>query len=136
MDTVRLQALEMIGPFLLAPWRTSAFAEIDFEPDREKAKEKATSRRAMAGITVFPDALGQHNQVGAAAVAFNRDLQIVNVDKSASAQSNTGQYAAKLSAIHYAIGLVYRLAQANRHNLETTPNQQRSSAIAYLRCRY
>lgn len=74
MDLDRLQALETIEPRPLAPWRTPAFTEIDIEPDREKAKDKTSARRAMAGISVFPDASGQNNQLGAAAVALDRVL--------------------------------------------------------------
>jgi hypothetical protein len=60
MDLACLQALEKIDPTPLAPWRTPA-CEIDIEPDREKAKEKASARQRASGVTVFSDASGQWN---------------------------------------------------------------------------
>jgi hypothetical protein len=58
MDLRRLQALETIDSKPLAPWREQPFVEIEIEPDREMAKESAATRRAMPGITIFPDASG------------------------------------------------------------------------------
>jgi hypothetical protein len=72
MDLSRLQALETIDPRLLAPWRTQPFTEIEIEPDREKAKEKASTRQVSEGIAVFSDASGQRNYLGATAVALDR----------------------------------------------------------------
>jgi hypothetical protein len=74
MDLARLQALENIDPAPLAPWRTPAFTEIDIEPDRETAKEKASARQRAAGLTVFSDASGQRSHLGAAAVALDARL--------------------------------------------------------------
>ena len=64
-------ALETINPTPQPPWQTQAFTEVDIEPDRDKAKEKASARQKAAGITVFSDASGQHNHLGAAAVALD-----------------------------------------------------------------
>ena len=75
IDLRCLQALEIINPKLLAPWREQPFIEIKIEPDWEKAKESATTRRAMPGITIFSNALGQQNQLGAAAIALGKDLK-------------------------------------------------------------
>ncbi|GCB25455.1 hypothetical protein AAWM_08340 [Aspergillus awamori] len=65
MDLRRLQALETIDPTPLAPWRGQTFAEMNIEPNREKAKENTAARRNMPGTTVF-DASGQQNHLGAA----------------------------------------------------------------------
>lgn len=56
MDLGRLRALETINLTLQPPWRTPAFTEIDIEPDRDNAKDKASARHKAAGITVFSDA--------------------------------------------------------------------------------
>jgi hypothetical protein len=75
IDLRRLQAPERIDPKPLAPWQEQPFVEIEIEPDREKAKERAATRRALPGITIFSDASGQQNQLGAAAVALDEDLK-------------------------------------------------------------
>lgn len=67
MDLRRLQTLETIDPTPLAPWREQTFAEIEIKPNREKAKANAAARRDMPGTTVFSDASGQQNHLGAAA---------------------------------------------------------------------
>ncbi|EED16643.1 hypothetical protein TSTA_017180 [Talaromyces stipitatus ATCC 10500] len=67
MNLTQLQALETINPTPPPPWQTPAFIEIDIEADHNKAKEKASARQKAAGITVFSDASGQQNVLGAAA---------------------------------------------------------------------
>jgi ribonuclease HI len=112
MELARLQALGKIDPTPLAPWRTPAFTEIDIELDREKAKEKASARQKAAGVTVFSDASGQWNHLGAAAAALDQDGKIIQ-----SRQICTGSmdywsvYAAELMAIYYAISLAYEITQ-------------------------
>jgi hypothetical protein len=68
---------DTIDPTPLPPWREPAFVEINIEPDREKAKDKATALRATSGTIVYSDASGQHNQLGAAAVALDKNLRVV-----------------------------------------------------------
>jgi hypothetical protein len=53
MGLCRPQALETIDPKPLAPWRGQTFVRIEIEPDSETAtaKEKASARRVMPGIT-------------------------------------------------------------------------------------
>ncbi|KAI3055668.1 hypothetical protein CBS147353_11278 [Aspergillus niger] len=77
MDLSRLQALEIIDPKPLAPWRTPSFTEIDIEPDPEKAKTSALTRQAMTELAVLSDASGQRNQLGAAAAALDHNQQII-----------------------------------------------------------
>ncbi|GCB28319.1 hypothetical protein AAWM_11204 [Aspergillus awamori] len=51
MDLHRLQALETIDPKPLAPWREQTLAEIEIEPNQEKAKKNAAARRDMPGTS-------------------------------------------------------------------------------------
>lgn len=120
MDLARLQALEKIDPTPLAPWRTPAFTEIDIEPDREKAKENASARQKAAGVTVFSDASGQQNQLGAAAVALDQDGNITHSRQiSVGSMEYWSVYAAELMAIYYAISLVYHISQKTQEALGT-----------------
>jgi ribonuclease HI len=118
MDLRRLQALETIDPKPLAPWREQPFVEIEIEPDREKAKESAATRRAMPGITIFSDASGQQNQLGAAAVALGEDLKASESRQvSIGSMEHWSVYAAELMAIYYAISLVYQISRKKRSAL-------------------
>jgi DNA repair protein RadC len=95
-----------------APWRAEAFTEIDIEPDREKAKDKAMSRRISDGISVFSDTSGKSNCLGAAAVALDQDQKIIaSRQVSIGSMEHWSVYAAELMAIFYAISLVYQIAQ-------------------------
>ncbi|KAI2930363.1 hypothetical protein CBS147321_10551 [Aspergillus niger] len=121
MDLSRLQALEIIDPNPLAPWRTSSFTEIDIEADPEKAKASALTRQAMTEIAVFSDASGQRNQLGAAAVALDHNQQIIGSRQiSIGSMDYWSVYAAELMAIYYAIGLVFQLAQESPAAATTT----------------
>jgi ribonuclease HI len=125
MDLARLQALETIDPRPQPPWRTPAFSEIDIEPDHDQAKENALARLKSAGITVFSDASGQHNQLGAAAVALDHNLDVIKSRKiSIGSMEFWSVYAAELMAIYYAISLVYQLARMN----QDIPTAQREPA--------
>lgn len=120
MDLRRLQKLETIDPTPLAPWREQTFAEIAIEADREQAKENAAARRGMPGITVFSDASGQQNRLGAAAVALNEDLQASESRQvSISSMEHWSVYAAELMAIFYAISLVLQVTQKRQSQLDS-----------------
>lgn len=121
MDLRRLQALETIDPRPLAPWRAQPFVEVDIEPDREKAQARALARQKSAtSITVFSDASGKQNQLGAAAVALDCNLQVLKSRQiSIGSMEYWSVYAAELMAIYYAIGLVFQLAQRNQRSAET-----------------
>ncbi|GCB25535.1 arsenical-resistance protein Acr3 [Aspergillus awamori] len=121
MDLRRLQALETIDPRPLAPWRAQSFVEVDIEPDREKAQARALARQKSAtSITVFSDASGKQNQLGAAAVALDCNLQVLKSRQiSIGSMEYWSVYAAELMAIYYAIGLVFQLAQRNQRSAET-----------------
>lgn len=53
MDVDRLNELETIDPHPLPPWRTNPFAEIELEPDREKARQRAESSRDTSYVVVY-----------------------------------------------------------------------------------
>lgn len=53
MDLDRLNELETIDPRPLPPWRANAFTEIEIEPDRETARERAETARSTSDITVY-----------------------------------------------------------------------------------
>ncbi|KAI2937980.1 hypothetical protein CBS147321_7510 [Aspergillus niger] len=128
MDLKRLQNLETIDPRPQAPWRVQSFADIEIEPDREKAQAQALAKQTSGrGIAVFSDASGKENQLGAAAVALNRNLQVLKSRQvSIGSLEYWSVYATKLMAIYYAIGLVFQLAQRNRGN---TATQQEPATI-------
>ncbi|KAI2886037.1 hypothetical protein CBS63078_11068 [Aspergillus niger] len=129
MNLGRLQALETIDPKPLAPWRSQPFTEIEIEPDREKAQANALAQQSTTGITVFSDASGKESQLGAAAVALDRNRQItgsrqINIDL----MEHWSVYAAELMAIYYAIGLVFQLAQ--KVHATTTATQDPATILS------
>ncbi|KAJ5366120.1 reverse transcriptase [Penicillium brevicompactum] len=71
MDVDRLNELETINPHPLPPWRPDAFTEIELEPDRETARERAVSAKNTSDIVVYSDASGREGHLGAAIVALN-----------------------------------------------------------------
>ncbi|EED11824.1 reverse transcriptase, putative [Talaromyces stipitatus ATCC 10500] len=120
MNLTRLQALETIDPTPPPPWQTLAFIEIDIEADHDKAKEKASARQKAAGITVFSDASGQQNVLGAAAhIIQHRKVCIGSMEY-------WSVYTAELMAIYYAISLVLKIAL---ENWDTTASQQEPATI-------
>jgi hypothetical protein len=115
MDLTRLRALETINATPPPPWRTPAFLEIDIEPDHDKAKHKASTLQNAPGIAVFSDASGQHNHLGAAAVALDRNNNVIQHRKvSIGSMEYWLVYAAELMAIYYAISLVLKIAMETR----------------------
>ncbi|GFG17532.1 putative reverse transcriptase [Aspergillus lentulus] len=116
MDLNRLQALEVINPKPQQPWQTPAFTEIDIEPDREKAMDKASAREKTAGITISSDASGQHNELGAAAVALEHNQKILHCRQICiGSMEHWSVYVAELTAIYYAISLAYQIAMENQN---------------------
>ena len=77
MDLDQLQALETINPRPQPPWQTPAFMEIKIQPDREKAQAESLIRQAAPSITVYSDASGQQDNLGMAAVALDKDRNII-----------------------------------------------------------
>ena len=122
MNLGRLQALETIDLKPLAPWRSQPFTEIEIEPDREKAQANALTQQSTTSITVFSDASGKGNQLGAAAVSLDHNRQITGSRQiSIGSMEHWSVYAAELMAIYYAIGLVFQLAR--KKHATTTATQ-------------
>src|SRR5699024_6686248 len=116
MDLDRLQALETIDPKPQPPWQTPAFMEIEIEPDREKAQAESLIRQAAPGITGYSDASGQQDNLGAAAVALDKDNNIIRSRQiCVGSMEYWSVYAAELMAIYYAVSLVLQLAMTNNN---------------------
>ena len=69
--------METIDPRPLPPWRREAFAEVEIEPDREAARERAETIGTRAGIVVYSDASGRQGHVGAAVAAVDDNLEVI-----------------------------------------------------------
>ena len=118
MDLDRLQALETIDPKPQPPWQTPAFMEIGIEPDREKAQAESLVRQAAPGITVYSDASGQQDNLGAAAVALDKDNNIIRSRQiCVGSMEYWSVYAAELMAIYYAVSLVLQSAMTNNNSI-------------------
>ncbi|KAI3028789.1 hypothetical protein CBS147347_3630 [Aspergillus niger] len=113
--------------------RSQPFTEIEIEPDREKAQANALAQQSTTGITVFSDASGKENQLGAAAVALDRNRQITGSRQiSIGSMDHWSVYAAELMAIYYAIGLVFQLAQ--KVHATTTATQDPATILSDSMC--
>jgi ribonuclease HI len=117
VDLNRLQALETINPKPQQPWQTSALTAIDIiEPAREKAMDKASARQKAAGIAISSDASGQHNELGAAAVALDQDQKILHSRQICiGSMEHWSVCAVELMAIYHAISLAYQTAMKNQN---------------------
>ncbi|GAA93218.1 reverse transcriptase [Aspergillus luchuensis IFO 4308] len=136
MDLGRLQVLETIDPKPHAPWRSQPFTEIEIEPDREKAQANALAQQSTTSITVFSDASGKENQLGAAAVALDHNQQIMGSRQiSIGSMEYWSVYAAELMTIYYAIGLVFQLAQKHATTTATQGPATILSDTAELKAR-
>jgi hypothetical protein len=135
METNRLRTLETINSTPQPPWQTPAFAEIDIEPDREKAKDKALARLNGADIAIFSDASGQRNELGVAAVLLDQSHQILQARQIIiGSMEHWSVYAAELMAIYYAIGLAFSTTMKNRDTsaTETKPVTILSDSMSAL----
>jgi ribonuclease HI len=111
MDVNRLNELEMIDPRPLPPWRTAAFTEIELEPDREIARERAESARDRSDIVVYSDASGRKGHLGAAIVALNDNEDVVESQQvQVWSMERWSVHVAELISIFYAISMVFKLA--------------------------
>ncbi|TPR10125.1 hypothetical protein CAN33_0054905 [Aspergillus niger] len=109
--------------------RDHPIVKIAIEPDREKAQANAWVQQSSTSITVFSDASGKGNQLGAAAVALDHNQQITGSRQiSIGSMEYWSVYAAKLMAIYYAIGLVFQLAQ--KKHATTTATQDPATILS------
>jgi hypothetical protein len=72
MKVEQLDGLETIDPTPITPWESPPFIEIDIEPERDKANEKATALLASPRAVIYSDASGKKGLLGAAAVTLDR----------------------------------------------------------------
>ena len=111
MDVDRLNELEMIDPRPLPPWRTAAFTEIELEPDREIARERAEAARDRSDIVVYSDASGRKGHLGVAIVALNDNEDVVESQQvQVGSMERWSVHVAELIGIFYAISMVFKLA--------------------------
>lgn len=77
MNLERLDKLETIDPSPLLLWRTEPLMEVEIGSDQETAVEQAEATRSMSDIIVYSDASGREGHLGAAIMALDNDLQVV-----------------------------------------------------------
>ena len=108
----RLNDLETIDPRPLPPWRTEPFTEIEIEPDRETARDRAGTIRSTSDIIIYSDASGREGYLGAAAVALNDSLEITESQQvQVSPIDRWSVHVAELIGIFYAISLRHHLKE-------------------------
>ncbi|KAJ5980181.1 reverse transcriptase [Penicillium waksmanii] len=112
MDVDRLNALEMIDPRPLLPWRSDAFTEIELDHDRETARERAEIVRNISNIAIYSDASGREGYLGAAIVALNDDDEVMESQQiQVGPMDSWSVNVAELIGIFYAVKVVFKLAE-------------------------
>ncbi|KAJ5642550.1 reverse transcriptase [Penicillium lividum] len=124
MDVDRLSELETIDPRPLPPWRKDAFTEIELEPDRETARERAESARDTSDIVVYSDASGREGHLGTAIVALNDHEEVIESQQvQVGPMERWSVHVAELIGIFYAVDMVLKLAHQRsfvRNSAHTT----------------
>ncbi|KAJ5340349.1 hypothetical protein N7541_009473, partial [Penicillium brevicompactum] len=102
---------QTIDPRPLPPWRLDPFVEIEVGSDRETAIEQAMAIRSISDIIVYSDASGCDGQLGAAVVAFNDNMDIVDCQQiQVGPMDSWSVHVAELVGIFHAFGTVFKLA--------------------------
>ncbi|KAJ5588487.1 hypothetical protein N7537_011165 [Penicillium hordei] len=57
--------------------RAESFTEIEIGSDREIARERAETTRSTSAIVVYSDTLGRKGHLGAAVVALDNNLEVI-----------------------------------------------------------
>jgi ribonuclease HI len=115
MDLERLDELETIDPRPLPPWRAESFTEIEVEPDRETARERAEAVRATSDLVVYSDASGRDGHLGAAVVALNDNLEVIESQQvQVGPMDRWSVHVAELIGIFQAISTVFKIAHGRR----------------------
>jgi ribonuclease HI len=111
MDVDRLNELETIDPRPLRPWRKNASTEIELEPDRETARERAASAKDTSDIVVYSDASGREGHLGAALVALNDNDEVTESQQvQVGPMERWSVHVAELIGIFYAVSMGFKLA--------------------------
>jgi ribonuclease HI len=111
MDPNRLNELETIDPRPLPPWRADAFTEIEIEPDRDTARQRAEAVRISSDIAVYSDASGREDHLGAAVVTLDENQEITQYEQfQVGPMDRWSVHVAELIGIFYAVNMVFRLA--------------------------
>jgi ribonuclease HI len=111
MDLQGLVELETIDPSPLAPWRDEPFTEIEVGSNRETALERADTARSASDIVVYSDASGREGYLGAAVVALDDNLQVVESQQvQVGPMDRWSVHVAELIGIFYAISTVIKIA--------------------------
>jgi ribonuclease HI len=111
MDLQRLDELETIDPSPLPPWRAETFTEIEVGSDRESAIERAETARSISDIVVYSDASGREGHLGAAVVALDDNLQVIESQQvQVGPVDRWSVHVAELIGIFYAISMVFKIA--------------------------
>ena len=105
-----LDELETIDPRPLPPWRTETFTEIEIETDRETARERAEAVRSTSDIVVYSDASGREGHLGAAVVALDDNLEVIESQQvQVGPMDRWSVHVAELIGIFYAISTVFKI---------------------------
>jgi ribonuclease HI len=120
MDLQRLDELETIDPSPLPPWRAEPFMEIEIGSDRESAIEQAETARSRSDIVVYSDASGREGHLGAAVVALDDNMQVVESRQvQVGPMDRWSVHVAELIGIFYAIGMVFKIAHQLSRSVES-----------------
>jgi ribonuclease HI len=118
----RLDELETIDPSPLPPWRTEHLAEVEIGSDRETAVERAETTRSASDIVVYSDASGREGHLGAAVVALDNDLQVVESKQvQVGPMDRWSIHTAELIGIFYAISMVFKVASQLSNHFKHIP---------------
>ncbi|OQD73767.1 hypothetical protein PENANT_c197G02441 [Penicillium antarcticum] len=100
------------------PSRKNAFTEIEIEPDRETARERAVSAKDTSDIIVYSDASGRKGHLGAAIVTLNDNEEVIESQQvQVGPMERWSVHVAELIGIFYAVDMVFKLAH-QRTNVE------------------
>jgi hypothetical protein len=134
MNLERLDELETIDLCPLPPWLAEPFADIEIGSDRETGAERAEAARSTSDIVVYSDASGRESHFGAAVVALDGNLQVVESTQiQVGLMDRWSVYVAELIGIFYAISMVFMLAHqrlADRQKTATILCDSRSALQA------
>jgi ribonuclease HI len=126
MSLERLDELETIDPRPLPPWRLDPFAEIEIGTDRETATQKAEAVGSTSDIIVYSDASGRQDHLGAAVVALDDNLEVIEAQQiQVGPMDRWSVHVAELIGIFHAISTVFKIT----HQRSGTADKQTTATI-------